>query len=75
MSKAKAMSPAFERPLFDRFAHIANAYPHHIALIFKEERITYSSLLVRVNDKANALQATWGLASQARIHYVGLNDP
>ena len=69
------MSPAFERPLFDRFVHIANAYPDHIALIFKEERITYSSLLARVNDKADALQATWGLASQARIHYVGLNDP
>jgi fatty-acyl-CoA synthase len=70
MSKARVMSL-----LFDRFANIAAQYGRKTALIFNDERISYAALLERVNTRANALQATWGLASGARIPYVGLNDP
>ncbi len=61
--------------LFDRFAAIAAQYGSKTALIFNDERISYALLLERINRKANALQAIWGLASGARIPYVGLNDP
>ena len=68
------MSQASERPLFDCFAEIAAKFSNKTALIFNDERISYALLLERINRKANALQAIWGLGSQARIPYVGLND-
>ena len=69
------MSQTFETSLFDCFAQTANTHANKTALIFNDERIGYAALLARVNAKADALQATWGLASKARIPYVGLNDP
>jgi fatty-acyl-CoA synthase len=75
MSKARVMSQAFERTLFDCFAEIAAKYSSKTALVFNDEHISYALLLERINIKADALQATWGLASGARVHYVGLNDP
>ncbi len=64
-----------DAPLFNHFAKIANEYSSKTALIFNDESISYAALLERVCAKADALQATWGLASGARIPYVGLNDP
>jgi fatty-acyl-CoA synthase len=69
------MSPPLKQPLFDRFAKIALEFSNKTALIFNNEHIGYAALLERVNTQADALQATWGLASGARIPYVGLNDP
>jgi fatty-acyl-CoA synthase len=61
--------------LFDHFAKIANEYSSKTALIFNDERISYAALLERINIKADALQAIWGLTSGARISFVGLNNP
>jgi acyl-CoA synthetase (AMP-forming)/AMP-acid ligase II len=69
------MSSPLKHLLFDRFAEIALEHSNKTALIFNDEHINYAALLERVCAQADALQATWGLASGARITYVGLNNP
>ena len=70
---SKARIP--QTSLFDCFAQIATSHGNKLAIVFKDECISYAELLARVNTKATELEAAWGLASGARIPYVGLNDP